>query len=104
MDGVLVMKKLVVTACLALGLAACGGTEVPEERSGVDAVQQELIDVQCPAGFTYYQTAWVCGNPTTTCPQGRNEQHVFCRDSSGNVVDAGANGRVNGCCLPVAEP
>ncbi len=95
------MKKIVVAACLALGLAACGGTGLPEESSGAGTVEQEIIDVQCPAGFNYYQTSWVCANPTSTCPQGRNEQHVFCRDASGTVIDAGRNGRTNGCCYLV---
>jgi uncharacterized lipoprotein len=103
MEVALVMKKLVVTACLALGLSACGGTEVPEESSAINAAQQELIDVQCPAGYTYYQTGWVCSAPTSTCPNGRNEEHVFCRNSSGSVVDAGRNGRTNGCCLGQVE-
>ena len=98
MDGAFVMKKLVVTAFLAFGLSACGGTELPEESSGTGAVQQELINVQCPAGYTYYQTGWVCGSPTSTCTQGRYEEHVFCRNSYGEVVDAGRNGRTNGCC------
>jgi hypothetical protein len=93
------MKKLVMTACLALGLSACGGTEAVDEGSGLGNVEQELIDVQCPAGTTYYSTGWVCASPTSTCPQGRNEQHVFCRDAYGNLVDAGRNGRTNGCCL-----
>ena len=96
------MKKLVAAACLALGLSACGGTEVPEEN-GVESVQQELINVQCPAGTTYDQTVWVCGNRTYTCTQGVYEQHVICRDSSGNLVDAGRNGRTNGCCPLVAD-
>jgi hypothetical protein len=102
MKGAFVMNKLLMTACLALGLSACGGTEFEQDTDTLASTRQDIINVECPAGSTYSQTIWTCGAPTTLCPNGRNEQHVICRDSSGSYIDAGANGRTNGCCL-VAE-
>ena len=67
------------------------------------STQQEVLYVECPAGTTYSQTVWACGAPTSLCSQGRNEQHVICRDSSGNFVDAGSNGRTTGRCAIAVE-
>ncbi|MBN1210064.1 MAG: hypothetical protein JXB05_34755 [Myxococcaceae bacterium] len=95
------MKKLFAVACLAMGLTACG-TDVTETVETLESVEQAAWYIPCPEGTTFSHYAWICGAPTSTCSQGRKEEHKFCYDASqGNIVDAGWNGRTQGCCLIV---
>ncbi len=51
------MKKLVVAACLALGLSACG-VEAPEETPEPGSVEQQVV----------YPSTYVCD--PDSCPAG----------------------------------
>jgi hypothetical protein len=97
------MKKLFAVACVALGLTACG-TDVSEPVETLQSVEQEVKYVPCPSGTTFVQYSWLCGAPTSTCTQGRMEEHVICYDSyNGNYFSAGSTGRTAGCCGIVAD-
>lgn len=96
------MKMLFATACLALGLAACGPVS-PGESDALESVEQELCPAECPAGTQFVQYTWVCtGKTTTTCRSGIEKEYALCYDSStGQYVTGTTTCRTRCGCLSV---
>ena len=98
------MKKLFVTACLALGVVACGPV-APGEDEALESVEQELCPATCPDGTRFVQYTWLCtGQTTSTCVSGLEREYAVCYDpSSGDYVTGGTTCRSRCGCAVEAE-
>jgi hypothetical protein len=97
------MKKLLVAACLILGVG-CGPAIAPEEDGAIGSVDQELCQATCPAGTTFVQYTWVCDNkPTSSCGAGTEKEYALCKDTSTGSYVLGTTTCRSRCCLVAVQ-